>query len=314
MKLSDVWDKTDVAKVDLMKKYVHNYHLTLAQVRHKVASYKKRKANQGGDTEDNNTTDHSLEHLITYQVGQVVHYVVTDIVDNCVWLTISPVDAEGERAVRGLALIYCPALGEQLQVAHVGQAVVCQHDWETRSLLVFIQPQPAALVRQVRKAGGGQASIERVKVAQSIKGTVFFVGRHYGLAALAGHAPGLVVTIPVRRHCNDLGGLGKLFTLEESYHFKIEHIDLDREVVIGAFDHGRRSKKDGEDAEDKKKKKKKKKDKNKTPEEIEAKRKERIEKKKAIRAKKKLAKLKEQGEEGEDDEGDDAPEDDKDTG
>src|SRR5699024_260624 len=128
-------------------------------------------------------------------IGQVVTYVVTGIVDEAVQLKISLTGNRNEPTVTGLAAKYSADL-DQLNVSQMGTAIVCQIDFDKKALLVFLQPQPSRLVRQV-KTSQKDNHLKNVKTGQTIKGTVVYTSKQYVLAVLSGHAPGVLAFIPI---------------------------------------------------------------------------------------------------------------------
>lgn len=221
MKLSDVWDKGPSAKVELMHSYLRDvcWALQLFQSKSQI--------------EVDPSNMHSLfqatvNKFVPYSIGQVATYVVSNITSDNIEVKISLTGNKNDPTVSGLAINYTD-FGE-LSVSHMGNAVICDFDFDRKLLLVFIQPQPAKLVRQVRNSQKSNF-VKNLKIGQSLKGTVIFIGPRYVLVALAGHAPGVIAYISARRHRNDLGQVEKLYSLGQDYHFTIQHIDSDQRVI-----------------------------------------------------------------------------------
>lgn len=222
MKLSDVWDKECTAKVELMQSYIDDYSLAVQLFKLKTQS------DLSNQSDAQNSFQTLLKKLTSFFIGQVVTYVVTNITESNIEVKISLTGAKNELTVPGLAVKY--AEFEELNVAQMGNAIICDFDFDRRTLLVFIQPQPAKVVKQVKNAQK-ITGVKNIKIDQSIKGTVIYIGQRYVLTSLGGHVPGTIAYIPSRRHRNDFGQIEKLFTLGQDYHFLIKCIDQNDRII-----------------------------------------------------------------------------------
>lgn len=225
MRLSDVWDRKPEAQVTLMKSYTEDYSLAMELFKSKAANV----SSESLSTVPENSFHAIMNKFISYSIGQVVTYVVTSITDEHIQVKISLTGSKNESTVCGVAHKYTDFA--DLSVSHMGNAVVCDYDFDRKALVVFIQPQPAKLVRQVRNAQKSKAFVSNIKIGQLIKGTVIYCGQRYVLASLGGHAPGVIAYIPSRRHQNDLSQIEKLFTVGEDYHFSVMHTDDTARVI-----------------------------------------------------------------------------------
>lgn len=225
MRLSDVWDRKSEAQVALMKSYTVDYSLAMELFKSKAANVSA----ENSSAVPENSFHAIMNKFISYSIGQVVTYVVTSITEEHIEVKISLTGSKNESTVSGLAVKYTDFA--DLSVSHMGNAVVCDYDFDRKALVVFIQPQPAKIVRQVRNAQKSKTFVKNIKIGQLIKGTVIYCGQRYVLASLAGHAPGVIAYIPSRRHQNDLSQIEKLFTVGEDYHFAVMHTDDTGRVI-----------------------------------------------------------------------------------
>ncbi|KAI2801942.1 Protein RRP5 [Blomia tropicalis] len=203
MKLSQVWDKDSIDRINMMKSYLKDYHLTtnLFQLRSKEI--------QSSDiSEVESSFLESIKLFSSYSIGEVVTFMITNINDDSIELKISKTGSKNEPTIRGMALRYTD-FGD-LNISQMGNAIVCDIDFDRKLMLVFIQPTPAKIIRQVQ-------SFTLVRV--------IFLLRY-----LAMH-PGVIAHIPSRRHRNDLGKIESLYTIGEDYHFTIKMVDDNQHVI-----------------------------------------------------------------------------------
>lgn len=223
MKLSDVWNRNSESSVRQMKSYIEDNTLAL-----QLFKFKADKEPAENSALLSNSFQYIVSKFIAYSIGQVVTYVITKITDDSISMMLSLTGSKNESTVAGVAMKYTDF--EELSVSHMGNAVVCDFDFDRKAVVVFMQPQPAKIVRQVRNSQKAN-TVKNIKVNQSIKGTVIYIGKRYVLASLSGHAPGVVAYIPSRRHENDLGQIEKLFTVGEDYHFVVKDIAHSDQVI-----------------------------------------------------------------------------------
>lgn len=212
MRLSDVWNNNTAGRLEMAKTNLSDYNLALELLKAKYDEMKEI---------ETNSIHSEMKQLLKYSIGQVVTYVVTNIADKFVELKVNCSGSKTEPTVPAIALKYTTF--PDLSVSHMGNAVICDIDFEQRCLNVFIQPTPAKIVRQIKNASQKATLITNVKVDQVIKGTIIYVCNRYALASLAGHAPGVVAYIPAKRHYNDFGKIDKLFTVGQDQQLVILH-------------------------------------------------------------------------------------------
>ena len=219
MRLSDVWDKSQDSRVAISLSDLSNYNLALN-------SFKSKYENM--EDIQSNLVHLEMKNLLNFSVGQVVTYIVTDILDKHIALKISLTGGKNEQTVPGLAFKYTQF--DNLSVSHMGNAVVCDIDFEKRMLIVFIQPQSSKIVRQIRNCQKNNFS-KNIKLDQQIKGTIIYVCPRFALASLCGHAPGVLAYISSKRHYNDFGNAEKVFSIGEDYQFIVKHLNVNGFVL-----------------------------------------------------------------------------------
>ena len=220
MKLSDVWDGTNGAKIEVIKSYIADHCLALELFKCKVLAQESNTLNNSFQT--------IINKFVAYSIGQVVTYVVTKITNEAIEVKINLTGSKTEPTVSGLAVKYTNF--DELSEAHMGNAIICDFDFDRKLILVYIQPYPSKIVRQVKNSS--KFDLEKnVKIGQLIKGTVIFIGPRYVLVVLGGHVPGLIAYVPSRRHQNDLGQIEKLYTIGQDYHFNIQHTNASGQII-----------------------------------------------------------------------------------
>ncbi|OTF76035.1 hypothetical protein BLA29_001482 [Euroglyphus maynei] len=211
MKLSDVYDKDSNESIELLKSY-------LEQLESIQTSMK------------NTAEDESIRLLSSYSIGEVITFIVKEINDDQIKMDCSRTGNKNEPTVAGIVMKQESFTTDDLTISQMGMAIVCDIDFDGKNLLLFIQPKPAKLIRQVKNFQ--QLNLAKIKPNQMIKGTVIHINSRYILTVLGGHLPGLIAFVPAKKHYNDQRHVEKLFTINHKLQTKSvddDDFDLDDE-------------------------------------------------------------------------------------
>lgn len=211
MKLSYLIKPKDQIRIDILRNHLQEYNNLL-------------KINQSNN-------DDSIKKLSKYSIGQVVTYVITKIENDFIMANVSLTGNKNETTVSGMAFKYTNF--SDLSMSQMGNAIVCDIDFEKKCLILFIEPKPAKLIRLVNNFA--KSNISKIKLGQSIKGTVIYIAKKYVLVVFGGHAPGLLAFIPTIVHYNDLRQIKNLYSIGQSYQFLIEYFNEDLAQIFATL-------------------------------------------------------------------------------
>lgn len=211
MKLSYLIKPKDQIRIDILRNYLQEYDKFL-------------KINKSAN-------DDSIKKLSTYSIGQVVTFVITKIENNFIMADVSLTGNKNESTVSGIAYKHTNFI--DLSISQMGNAIVGDIDFEKKCLILFMEPKPTKLIRLVKNFS--KTNLSKIKLGQSVKGTVIHIAKKYALAVFGGHVPGLLAFIPIVAHYNDLRQIKNLYSIGQSYQFLIEYFNVDTNEVFATL-------------------------------------------------------------------------------
>lgn len=242
MRLSDVWDKSPKDSVQYLTSLLLDHDLAVKQFKNKLAGESdeesSQKENKKNKKQPMNSYDVATKKMVKYTAGEIVTYIVVGIHEKYFDVGIRPLVPGEGKAETTSAIAFKYTDFPDMKVNYTGQAVVCDADYKNKNMIVFIQPHPGKIIKQIKNALARGNADQIVKSDQTIKGTVIYIGCQYVLACLGGHAPGVVIHVPTNRHHNDFSHLERFYQVGEEYHFVIKSVQDGRIIGVMNTEHG----------------------------------------------------------------------------